>query len=280
MRSRSVLQVAFTVVLIGIAARAEAQFPNWDGQTGAVITPSAQVLLSPSTGIGRPVVGFRLLNGGDLIGDRFQISLTAGFLERVEVGFTRSAVSSGDDFYSSLFDRGFSNVHAKVVLLPETVADGWPVIAAGFVTRWQQEHIAGGLGVATQNADIFVVATKDVRIGADTVVRATGGVKFTNASLFGIAGNAPEWTSRGFGAASVAFGGIIELGGEVVQQPGEIDGFTGADIPTTVTTFARFMPAARRLAIDLAIVRLAGEIAPGLDVDATNRIVLGASYRF
>lgn len=190
-------------------------------------------------------------------------------------------MASGDGEFSSLFDRGFSNVHAKVVLLPERVASRWPIISAGFITRWQAEHIEDGLGVATQNADVYVVVTKEFDASADVLLRLGGGLKVSNASLFGIAGNAPEWEPLAFGTGSVTFGRAIEFGAEYIQQPDAIDGLPNAEIPGTFTTFGRYTPA-RRLAIDFAIVRLASDIGTGqeIDIQARSRLVFGVSYRF
>jgi hypothetical protein len=255
-----------------------AQSVNYEGQTGAMVTPSAYVADSPAAGIGRPIVSFHLLSGGPAVGTRFQISLLAGVAQRVEIGFTRSAVASAEDEdLGRLFDRGFSNIHAKVNVLAERRV---PAISAGVIVRWQRQHLEDGLGVATQNADVYVVATKTARVSDDVSLRAGGGLKFSNASRLGLAGNAPDWTPLGFAAASALVAGLVEVGAEILQQPAEIDGFPAHDVPATLSVFVRLTPLGRRLAIDAAFVRLAGEIAPGVDARAESRFLVGASFRF
>jgi hypothetical protein len=203
----------------------------------------------------------------------------------VEVGLTRSAVSSAeaaeDGGLPSLFDRGFTSVHAKAALLAENAGGrSSPAVSAGVIVRWQQEHLRGALGVATQNADIYIVATKTIGEEAPVAILLNGGVKVSNAVLAGIAGNQPQWTPRVFGSVGVVLSPGVTVAGEFVQQPTKIEGFNGATIPATISLVARIAPTGGRFGAEVALVRLAGVIAPGVDVQAVNRLMAGVSVGF
>ncbi len=74
--------------------------------------------------------------------------------------------------------------------------------------------------------------------------------------------------------------GKVIVGSEFVKQPKAVDGLASAEIPTTVSYFARILPPGTPMNIDVAIVRAAGEILPDVDLKAQNRFGLGISYRF
>ncbi len=274
---------AILVAVLGLASAAWGQSLNLEGQTGGLVTPFAYTTPSEPGGISFPAAAFHLVSGGDIVGTHFQISLTAGALNRLEFGYTRSAVSvSTDDAATGLFDRGFSIVHAKAILLPEgTGGTGAPAIAAGFVVRFQKQHIERGLGVATKNGDVFVVVTKTFNQIEQAPIVLSGGVKATSASLFGFAGNAPGWSPCGFLFGGINLGGRVLVGAEYAQQPKEIDGIEGSDVPGTVTFLARFTPdPQKRLSIDVSVVSLGGDVGGGIDIKAKNRFAFGVGYRF
>jgi hypothetical protein len=237
---------------------------------------------SPTDGIGRLLVSFHWLAGGPVVGDHFLTSFTIGMGDRLELGGSRSSVAGGgDEALSSLFDRGFTSAHGKVRILDEDSRGATPAVAAGAIVRYQTQHLQdeGVLGTATQDGDIYVAATKTLEVGSRGRFIVTGGVKFTNASLFGFAGNAPSWTTRGFLAGFLNVDGRVEMGAEFVHQPSEIDGIGDSALPSTVAVSGRVF-VVDRLSIQAAIVRLADEIAPGLDVRAARRFMLGAGFRF
>ena len=64
----------FFFLLVPLAA---AQL-NWEGQTGGLITPFAYTS-SSSMGVGRPQLALHYLNGGPVLGNDFQVSITAAF---------------------------------------------------------------------------------------------------------------------------------------------------------------------------------------------------------
>ena len=221
---RTLMQVAGLSMLIGsLSGPATAQSLNWDGQTGGVVTPFAGVIKSPGSGVGLPAVSFHLLNGGEVVGTHFQTSFTGGLANRVEVGYTRSSVASGEgEGASTLFNRGFNTTHAKVTMVEESASpSGAPAISAGVAVRRQQEHVEGGLGVATQNADIYGVLTKTFAVTDTVAILANGGLKMTNASMMGLAGNSPDWTAAGFVAGGIVLREMVTVGSDFCEQPWE-----------------------------------------------------------
>jgi hypothetical protein len=247
-----------------------------------MFTPFADTVESPSDAVTRPVMGFHVLDGGPAVGNRFQLAFTVGLLRRAEIGYAYSAVSAGElESLSPLFDRGFNIIHGKVTVLQEdAAARPWPAIAVGGLLRYQRRHLEDGLGVATQNGDLFLAATKRLRADAPVSIVVNGGVKMTNAALMGLAGNTPEWTALGFLSGGVVFGDLVTIGGEFVQQPDEVDGMPEIDLPDTVSAFGRITPQGRRFSVDVALVRIAGEIGLDTDVQADHQFVVGGSLRF
>lgn len=255
-----------------------AQSLNWDGQTGGFVTPSATVAESPVKRLGRPVVAFLYLDGGPIIGRRFQIAITEGMAERVEVGYVKSAVSGDTTGLAELFDRGFQNVHGKVRVFGSRDALGAPAIAVGGRFAWQINSLTDAAPLRT--GDVYVVITKGWAASDQVTVVVSGGVKFTNAALLSLGGNAPDWCVCGFGAAGVVVKKTVTIGTEILQQPQAIQDLDTADIPPTFTAFVRVVPIANRLDIVASFIRLAGEVAPGVDLQATARFAIGAAFRF
>lgn len=281
--------LASLALLIALSAGAMAQGLNWEGQTGAFITPFAYTSPSPADGIGRPNVAFHYLNTGSVIGNNFQGSVTIGFLGRTELGYTRSFVSAGDTALSPLFKNGFNTVHGKVNVVPENVKKTkWvPAISAGFVVRSQVRRVGGAINDQdTTNGDVYVVATKVITQIPGLPILLNAGVKSTNASIFGLAGNASAWQGRAFGAAAVVLRGParksqVILGSEFAQQPRHIKDLPGAVVPTTMTYFARIVPNSEKpFNVDFGVAQAAGKIAPGVDVKARAQFAMGISYRF
>lgn len=264
------LGLAAVLAAGGPAAPLVAQALNWEGVAGGVVTPHAR--LATPGGLSRPTVAFHLLNGGDVIGRRYQTSFAFGFGGQLELGYTRSSVTSSDVYQRLLFDRGFNTLSAKVRLLP--------AVSGGVIWRWQNKHLSEGLGVATKNADIYLVATRHEVAGPSATLLLNGGVRLSNASLMGIAGNAPGWQPLFFGSVGASFAAVVTVAAEYLPQPREIDGMAGAELPATVAGYVRFAPRGGRVAIDLAVLRMAGEIMTGFDAAAEARALLGVSYSF
>jgi hypothetical protein len=163
-----------------------------------------------------------------------------------------------------------------------------PAISAGFVARSQVANVAGQLASPTRtynNADFYAVATKTITQTKVVPVLLSFGYKATNAQVFGLAGNAPGYKGRAFGAAAFVFKGpaksTLILGSEFAQQPREVQNLPGADVPTTLTYALRIVPLENsKFNVDFGIAQAAGKILPGVDLKVRHQFALGVSYGF
>ncbi|HKT88725.1 MAG TPA: DUF3034 family protein [Candidatus Sulfotelmatobacter sp.] len=292
---RRVLGKIFGLALLAFffAPSALAQL-NWEGQTGGLITPFAYTELSPRHGFGHPELAFHYMNAGPALGNEFQASVTIGFLKIAEIGFTRSFNQQGSvPGVSAVFANGFNISHIKFRLLPENArkARFVPAVAAGAVVRTQVRRVTEvPERENTTCTDFYVVATKTLdQLKLPIVLNA--GIKLTNASLMGIAGNSPDWSFRGFGAIAFRISGPahskLDLGAEVAQQPRSLKEVPGqyfsttATIPTTLAYFVRVHPSSDvPITAQFGIAQLAGKIGPAMDLQARHALVVGVSYRF
>ena len=296
---RKPLASVCSVLLAGFlltSASAFAQSLNWEGQDGVFVTPLAYPVPSTDKSIGRPVVAYHYLNAGEVLGGFHQVSVTAGAFNRLEFGYTRTIHQDGSTpVLSGLWSEGFNTFHSKVNLLRERRS--WvPAVSAGFVVRSQVRNVGGViLGKDTTNADFYGVVTKTVTAIRKLPLVFNVGYKATNASLLGIVGNAPAYKGRLFGAAAFAFRGpgrsTILLGSEFLQEPRDVEGLPGVVVPTTLTYAVRIVPAGAlplrgwgvenpRLTIDLGVAQAAGNVAPGVNLQARRQFALGISYGF
>jgi hypothetical protein len=282
-------------VITAFSQNSFAQGLNWEGQTGALLTPFAYTAASPAGKFGRPEVGFHYLNAGGVVGNEYQLSITEGIAKRFEVGYTGTFSSSGDSALSPLFANGFGAFHGKLTVVKENAGKTkWvPAIAVGAIGRVDVQRVASAAGssASANNADFYVVATKTVTKVKGLPFVLNFGEKVTNASVFGIAGNAQNWQGRLFGAAAFVVKGpaksTLILGSEAVQQPHYVEGLPkAATIPTSLSYFVRVVPnlEGSPLQIDFAVVQAAGKIVdiPGsvVDLHARARFGIGTSYHF
>lgn len=285
----SALPVGLLALLVLGASSTPAQSLNWEGQTGVFVTPLAYTAASPENNIGKPIVAYHYLDAGSVLGGFHTASVTAGALSRLEFGYTRAFHQEGGTAgLSPLWKDGFNIVHAKVNLVKENAGkNNWlPAISAGFVARSQVANVAGQLETPTRtynNADFYAVATKTITQTKTVPVLLSFGYKATNAQVFGLAGNAPGYKGRAFGAAAFVFKGpaksTIILGSEFAQQPRDVRNLPGAIVPTTLTYAARIVPFAKsKFNIDFGIAQAAGKILPGVDLKARHQFALGISY--
>jgi hypothetical protein len=273
-----------------------AQSLNWEGQDGIFVTPLAYVVPGTEKGFGMPAVAYHYVNAGSVLGGFHQVSISEGILNRIEVGYTRNFHQDGNTAgLSSLWGDGFNIFHGKVNALRESRGFR-PAISVGFVARTQVHNIGGVLRKEdTSNADFYIVATKTVMAIRHLPLVFNAGFKATNASLLGLAGNAPAYQGRVFGAAAFALKGpgrsTILLGSEVLQQPRHVQDLPGVIIPTTITYAVRIVPGGAlplhgwgvespKLTIDLGLLQAAGSIAPGVNLEARHQFALGISYGF
>jgi len=284
----SIRLIAAIALVFAASSFTLAQSLNWEGQTGALVTPFAYTAKSSDKGFGAPTVAFHYLNAGENVGNYFTASATVGVFNRAEFGYTRTFVKAGSTAVSPLFDEGYNTFHGKLNIVRENAGKTTfvPAISVGFVARTNVRHVGGVIdGKDTNNGDVYLVGTKTITQVKGLPIVLSAGVRGTNASIMGIAGNAPEWTARAFGAAAFVVKGpaksSIILGSEFSQQPKEIAGLPGAVIPTTLTYFARIVPKTEKgMNIDFGVAQVAGRIAPGVDLKSRAQFGMGVSYHF
>jgi hypothetical protein len=283
-------------IVLGTAAIASAQSLNWEGQTGVFVTPLAYTVPSTDKGLSLPVVAYHFLTAGPVLGDFHQVSITEGAFGRVEFGYSRDLHEEGNTpSLSMLWSSGFNAFHGKLNFLRERRS--WvPAFAVGFVARSQVQNVGGVISnKETTNQDFYVVATKTVTQIRKLPLVFNLGFKATNASLLGLAGNAPAYKGRLFGAAAFALKGpgksTILLGSEFLQEPRNVEGVPDAVIPTTITYAIRIVPAGAlplhgwgvespKLTIDLGVAQVAGNVTQGVNLQAQHQFALGVSYEF
>ena len=275
---------------------ASAQSLNWEGQDGVFITPLAYSVPTGSAPLSLPAVSYHFLDAGPVLGRFHQISISMGAFNRLEFGYTSSLHQDGNTAgLSSLWSGRFNIVHGKLNLIRER-RSLLPAVSVGFVARTGVRNVGGVIqGKDTNNQDFYIVASKTFTGIRKLPLVFNAGFKTTNASLLGLAGNAPGYYGRGFGAFGFAFTGpgrsTILLGSEVMQQPRKIEGLPGAVIPTTLTYAVRIIPSGAlplrgwgvespKLTIDFGVAQAAGTIMPGVNLQARHQFAFGISYGF
>lgn len=299
--SLAISALAVIVLSLSWAAPLHAQALGWEGETGVFVTPLAYTASSATQKI-HPVVAYHFLNAGPVIGDFHQVSTEVGIGKRLEFGYTHEFHAFGGNAdLSPLWQNGFDIFNGKVNLLPENYGKTkWvPAISVGFIARpnvrnvgnFEEQYANNPATIGGKaDADFYVVATKVVPVKHLPIV-LSGGVRGTNAELWGMAGNAPNWQARAFG--TVAF--VIKLPGksslilasEAAQQPHHPYEFDGSNanpvlnIPTTLTYAARFVPTSKyKLNFDFGVAQIAGNVANGIDLKARHQIGVQVSYGF
>jgi Protein of unknown function (DUF3034) len=285
------------ILVVGIiTSSAVAQSLNWEGQDGVFITPLAYSVPTGTGPVSVPVVSYHFLDAGPVLGMFHQISVSLGAFNRLEFGYTGSLHQDGDTAgLSTLWSRGFNIVHGKVNLIRER-RKLLPALSVGFVVRAGVRNVGGVIqGKDTNNQDFYAVATKTFTGIRRLPLVFNLGFKATNASLLGLAGNAPAYSGRAFGAAGFAFKGpgrsTILFGSEFMQQPRSIEGLPGAVVPTTLTYAVRVIPSGAlpvrgwgvetpKLTLDFGLAQAAGTIMPGVDLQARHQFAFGVSYGF
>ncbi len=266
-----------------------AQQLGWEGGTGVFVTQLAYTAATPEHKFAMPTVSYHFLHGGDVLGIFNQTSITSGYANRVEFGYTRTEHAEGSNAaLSPLWTEGFNTFHAKGALIKENAfKTHWmPQVSAGFTVRSQVKNVGGVLNnKSTTNGDIYLVASKTVTQIKPVPVLITAGVRGSNAQLFGLAGNAPDWGALGFGSVAFVLKGpaksTIILAAEASQQPNRLAGLPGATMPTTLVYAARVLPSSKlKLNVDFGMLQGPGRIAPGINLGARARPAFAISYKF
>jgi hypothetical protein len=264
----------------------QAQDLGLEGETGVFVTPLAYTVSSPARGLGLPVLGYHFLDAGSVIGSFSKISVTEGAFGRLEFGYTRDVHTTGNDpALSPLWHRGFNIAHAKVNLIRENAGKrSWmPAISAGFLVRTGVHNVGGAIaGKDTTNGDVYLVASKTVTSLPGLPILLSGGIRGTNAELWGMAGNATRFQGRPFGAVAFVFSGPfrskVALASEVAPQPPHPEHLAAASIPTTVTYAVRIAPVPeRKFNVDFGVAQIANHIMPGVDLHSRHQFAMGIS---
>ena len=282
---------------------------GWEGGTGVFVTPLAYTASAEGQKY-HPVVGYHYLNAGPIIGDFHEFSMELGIGKRFEVGYTREfhimegsggmTSPKGTTNLNYLWQNGFDIFNGKVLLVPENFQKhAWvPAISTGFVARTGVRNVGDYLTYNNQtnngksNGDVYLVATKVVtQVYKKVPIVLNGGVRGTDAELWGMGGNAAGWTAEPFGAVAFVFSGphksSITVGSEAAAQPHHPLGYTSLtdkgglplNIPTTLTYCARFVPNPKyHVNFDVGVAQIAGRVYnnnAGTVVDLQARHQLG-----
>lgn len=220
-----------------------------EGQTGGFITPTAYVVYSAKGRVfSNPAFGWHFIHVPKVIGNVHTFSVAEGFANRFEVGYTRSVHLKGDDpILSSLWHYAGMNVFSgKVVAIKD--GQGGPLtpgVGFGAVVRVGDKFVTGALegGKSYTNEDIYIALTK-TWLHPPVPFLANFGWKATNASIYGIGGQATRFGGRLFGGLGIPLPGpfktaIVPAAG-FTQEPPQIKNLGHlfvdgkAHIPTTL----------------------------------------------
>jgi hypothetical protein len=299
--------VFFVAIAFVIAKPSFAQNLTLEGQTGGFITPTAYVVESAKGSFfSKPAIGYHFVHAGSVIGDIQTASITEGFGNWAEVGYTRSAHTNGDNpFFSSLWEFSGMNVfHGKGVLVQENSLGSkfTPGVAVGFVVRTGDHFVTGALdGKSYTNGDVYISATKTA-VNLHLPLLLNIGWKATNASIYGIGGQATRFGGRFFGGLGILLPGpwhtaIVPAAG-FTQEPYHVKNLAGVvpgggRIPTTLDYAVRVTQREHpRFSFDAGIGQVAGQIGytelptPGgpvivpVNLEARKVFGIGLSYKF
>ena len=215
----------------GAAAPLVAQHLTLEGQTGGFITPTAYVVYTEKGHtFSHPAVGYHMINATAVIGRVQTFSVTEGFANRAEAGYTRSVHTLGNDMAASdgalsrLWDADGMNIfHGKVVLINDgQFHPAMPGVAVGgvirtgdrFVTSQIDKLYLGGTGTAHTNGDVYIAVTK-TWAKKPVPFLANVGWKATNATIFGLGGQSTRFGGLFFGGLGIP----LPLGHGIIAVP-------------------------------------------------------------
>lgn len=324
-----------------------AQELTLEGQTGGFITPTAYVVESGKGHFfSHPSVGIHFVNASTVIGKIETFSVTEGFGNRAEAGYTRSVHQLGDTSTatatnaatSSLWDfNGMNIFHGKVVAIKDGQFGPWtPGIAVGGVLRTDDRFVSGAaVPLAVELYDEYCIETESCTPVAVPAVKAYTngdayisitktwakkpvpflvnlGWKATDASIYGIGGQANGFHGRFFGG----FGIPLPIGHGLVavpaagftQEPRTVKGLGPnppngiplaqgqADLPTTLDYAVRITQREHpHFAFDIGVGQVASNIGnavvptgianppyiyPPVNLEARHVMGMGLSFRY
>ena len=298
--------LAALIMTCGLAVPAHAQGLGWEGETGVFVTPLAYTQ-STENGKVRATAAYHYLNVGSVIGDFHEASVEVGVGKRFEFGYTRNFHSFGSDSpaekgLSTLWQNGFDIMNAKFNVIPENSFGKKyvPAISVGGMFRSGDRNVGNYVADVAKNGDasrlsgrnngdVYLVGSKMLPTGK-TPLLISAGVRGTDAQLWGMGGNAPDWSAQAFGSVAVVcplpHKNTIIFASEAAHQPHHpymFDGKRGEqlNIPTTMTYAARFIPNWKyKVNFDIGVAQIAGKVAQDVDLKARHQVGVQMSYAF
>lgn len=276
-----VISTLLSALLAG--PRTNAQNLTLEGQTGGFITPTAYVVYTAKGHFfSHPAVGYHFVNTSKVIGNIHTFNITEGFGNRAELGYTRSVHQEGNSpTFSQLWHfAGMNVINGKVVAIKDGQGTPFtPGVAAGFVVRTGDKFVTGALDQSFTgalksytNEDVYVAVTK-TWLHPPIPFLANLGWKATNASVFGIGGQATRFEGRLFGGLGIPipgpFGIAIVPAAGFTQQPPTSKNLNAlmfppgsrAHLPTTLDYAVRItQKEAPHFAFDAGVGQVAGMI--------------------
>lgn len=260
-----------------------AQNLTLEGQTGGFITPTAYVVYTEKGHFfSHPAVGYHFIHTSKVIGDIHTFSIAEGFADRAEVGYTRSVHQKGNDpVFSELWHFAGMNIFSgKVVAVKDGQGGRFtPGLAAGFVVRTGDKFVTGALDQkftgklkSYTNEDVYAVVTK-TWLHPPVPLLLNFGWKATNASIYGIGGQATRFGGRLFGGVGIPIPGpfhtaIVPAAG-FTQEPPNVKNLSAIlyppgskpHIPTTLDYAVRITQKDNpHFAFDVGVGQVAGTI--------------------
>lgn len=226
--------VCFAITVLVFGGHLHAQDLTLEGQTGGFITPTAYVVYSAEHQFfSHPAVGYHFVNASKVIGNIHTFNIAEGFANRAELGYTRSVHTMGNSpEFSELWHYAGMNIFSgKGIVIKDGQGSPFtPGLAAGFVVRTGDKFVSGavnqlltGQSKTYTNEDLYAVITK-TWLHAPLPFLANFGWKATNASIYGIGGQATRFGGRLFGGLGIPIPGpfhtaIVPAAGFTQEPP-------------------------------------------------------------
>jgi len=241
-----------------LSGRLDAQNLTLEGQTGGFLTPTAYVVYSAKgQTFSHPAVGFHFINASKVIGNVETLSITEGFANRAEVGYTRSMHQFGDSGpntivmanavlgstasatavpvkpdFSQLWNASGMNVfHGKVVVIKDGQFGEWaPGLAVGGLVRTNDKFVTGEAGVvAVQLYDQYCMETSSCTPVAVPEAKAyTNGDVYVAITKTWAKKPVPFLANFGWKATNAT---IFGIGGQSTRFGGRLFGGLGIPLP-------------------------------------------------
>jgi len=287
--------IRVTLIVVSLAAAlvngrtGQGQALTMDGQSGVFFQPWANVVPAAPRAWNGPTLSYHTVSAGPVAGDYFNVSVEEGFGNWLEFGFTRdNHTDGGDPTFSPLFNYAGMNIfNGKAKIIGDSAHHlKWvPAVALGGVLRTNVPFVSQTFVHANAtNGDIYGVATKVVVVAKKLPILLSGGVRGTNAEVYGYGGNATSWQARAFGAVGFPLPikkVLISPTFEIDQEPHHLAYVTYANIPTTLIYAVRISRYPdMKWSLDIGTGHVVSTAAPGVDLKANNALAVALDYRF